>query len=90
MEHLDGLGPVYVEPVAVGILLKSSRTFAQLRPKHRWVARSFSLPRVVEHPKIARKVLPAGRRHRHAVTLRGPDDGDDDVRAGLTEAYCEP
>ena len=30
--HLRAVGPVHVEPVSVGILLKSSRTFAELRP----------------------------------------------------------
>ena len=29
MAHLDRVGPVHVEPVSVGIFLKSTRTFAQ-------------------------------------------------------------
>src|SRR5215210_5506171 len=41
MAHLDTVGPVHVEPVSVGIFLKRAQSFAQLRPKDRWVALSF-------------------------------------------------
>jgi len=56
MEHLATVGPVHVEPVSVGIFLKRSRSFAQLRPMTRWVALSFSLPRTVSH-----RLMSAGR-----------------------------
>ena len=55
--HLEGVGPVHVEPVSVGILLKHGRTFAELRPMRRWVAMSFTLQRVVEHPLIVRQPI---------------------------------
>ena len=35
--HLETLGDVHVEPVSVGIFLKRSRGFAQLRPKVNWI-----------------------------------------------------
>jgi hypothetical protein len=89
MAHLDTLGPVHVEPVSVGIFLKSPRKFAELRPMQRWVALSFSLPRTVDHPLITRKVLAYGNRRYHVVNLRGPDDLDDDIRGWLTEAYFD-
>ena len=38
MAHLRQVGPVHVEPVSVGIFLKRSRTFAELRPRTKWVA----------------------------------------------------
>ncbi len=41
MAHLDTVGPVHVEPVSVGIFLKRSQSFAELRPMLRWVALSF-------------------------------------------------
>ena len=47
MSHVSTLGPVHVEPVSVGIFLKRSQTFAELRPKDHWVALSFSLPHAV-------------------------------------------
>ena len=41
MAHVDGLGPVHVEPVSVGIFLKHGRRFAELRPmQNGWRCRS--------------------------------------------------
>jgi hypothetical protein len=87
MAHVTTLGPVHVEPVSVGIFLKRAQTFAQLRPRDRFVALSFSLPRKVAHDRITRKVVHYHGRYHHVANLRGPDDLDDDLRAYLTEAY---
>lgn len=89
MEHLETIGPVHVEPVSVGIFLKRSRTFAELRPKRDWVALSFLLSRVVHHPRMARKVIGSDRRKYHVVNLRGPEDLDDAIRDWLTESYLD-
>ncbi|HEY2814085.1 MAG TPA: DUF5655 domain-containing protein [Acidimicrobiales bacterium] len=89
MAHLETLGPIHVEPVSVGIFLKRSRTFAELRPMVRWVALSFRLNRNLEHSKIARRMKGSGAAVYLVVNLRDPDDVDDDVRAWLTEAYLE-
>jgi Domain of unknown function (DUF5655) len=89
MRHLRTVGPVHIEPVSVGIFLKRSRTFAELRPMRRWVALSFSLPRKVDHARITRKVVNYGGRFFHVVNLRGPDELDDEVRGWLTEAYLD-
>ena len=87
MEHVDGLGPVHVEPVSVGIFLKHGRRFAELRPMQKWVALSFSLRRRVSHRLIVRKPISYGGRYYHVANVRGPDDIDDDIRGWLTEAY---
>ncbi len=87
MEHLDTVGPVHVEPVSVGIFLKRAQTFAQLRPKDRWVALSFALPRREQHPCITRKVIEYGGRYWHIANVRSPDDLDHRLRGWLTEAY---
>ena len=87
MERLEGVGPVHVEPVSVGIFLKRAQTFAQLRPMRNWVALSFSLEREVRHRTIVRKVMPYGGRYWHVANLRGPSDLDDDLGDRLTEAY---
>jgi len=87
MAHVATLGPVHVEPVSVGIFLKRAQTFAQLRPKDRWVALSFSLPRVVSHERITRKVVDYHGRYYHVANLRNADDLDGRLRAWLTEAY---
>ena len=87
MEHLQTLGPVHVEPVSVGIFIKKSGGFIELRPMQRWVTLSFRLPRRVDHAKIARKPITVGQRTFHVVNLRTPEDVDHDVRAWLTESY---
>ncbi len=89
MTHLLDVGPVHVEPVSVGIFLKRSRTFAELRPMQQWVALSFSLSHVERHRLITRKVLDHGGRHYHVVNLRTPDDLDEAIRSWLTEAYLD-
>lgn len=87
LRHVSTLGPVHVEPVSVGIFLKRSQTFAELRPKDRWVALSFSLPHAVEHERITRKVVAYHGRYYHVANLRSPDDLDDRLRGWLTTAY---
>lgn len=87
MAHLDTVGPVHVEPVSVGIFLKRAQTFAQLRPKDRWVALSFSLTRKVDHERIIRKVIEYHGRYYHVANLRDAGDLDDRLRGWLTEAY---
>jgi hypothetical protein len=84
---LETLGPLHVEPVSVGIFLKRSTTFAQLRPMTRWEALYFALPRKLSHPRLARKVYSSPARHHHVVNLHSPDDVDDVVRGWLAEAY---
>ena len=87
MAHLETLGDVHVEPVSVGIFLKRSRGFAELRPKVNWIELSFGLARTVDHPKITRIMRASDTRTYHCVRLREPSDVDADVRDWLTEAY---
>ena len=87
MKHLDSVGPVYVEPVSVGIFLKHVGKFAELRPMQRWIALSFSLPRRVEHRTITRKVAQWHGRYYHVANLKEPEDVDDQLAGWLTEAY---
>jgi hypothetical protein len=87
MRHVNGLGPVHVEPVSVGIFLKRAGRFAQLRPMQRWVALSFSLPHRVQHRAITRKVIAYHGSYYHVANLRSPDDFDDELRDWITEAY---
>lgn len=86
MAHLDTLGPVHVEPVSVGIFIKSSRSFIELRPKTKWVAMSFPLPHAIDSPRIARRMKAANHTF-FVVNLREPADLDDTVKAWLTESY---
>lgn len=87
LARLDDIGPVHVEPVSVGIFLKRAQTFAELRPKTRWMAVSFGLPRSVHSARIARKVIPYGSRYWHVVNVRTPAEVDDELVGWLAEAY---
>jgi Domain of unknown function (DUF5655) len=83
LAHLESIGPVHIEPVSVGILLKRAGGFAELRPMTRWVALCFHAPATITHPRIARRP----DRGWHVVNLREPSDVDETVRGWLTDAY---
>lgn len=85
--HPD-VGPVHVEPVSVGIFLKRSRMFAELRPMTRWEAVTFLLPRTERSGRIARKVIEAGALRYHVVNVRTPEEVDDELLGWLAEAYA--
>jgi hypothetical protein len=89
MAALGDVGPIHVEPVSVGIFLKRSRSFAELRPMQKWVALSFSLSHAVHHRLITRKVVSYGGRRWHVVNLHSPADVDGDIRSWLIEAYLD-
>lgn len=84
---VQGFGPLYVEPVSVGIFFKRVRTFAQLRPMTKWVALSFVLPYDVTDARIARKVVGTPDRRHHVVNLRKPSEVDTTVARWLEAAY---
>lgn len=86
-EHFESLGQVIVEPVSIGILFKTLRTIAELRPMTKWVSLSFGLDRRAEHPCITRTTRGSGSGTWHGVRIFAPQDIDDTVRAWLTEAY---
>src|SRR5262245_54470532 len=87
LAYLESLGPIHVEPVSVGIFLKSTGSFVELRPKTKWIAMSFPLPYRLDHPRIARKMGGSGEKTYHVVNLREPDDFDDMVKEWLAESY---
>jgi hypothetical protein len=87
MAHLRDVGPVHVEPVSVGIFLKRSRTFAELRPMRRWVAVSFSLPHPARHRLVTRKLVHYNGRYFHVANVARPEDLDAGLMDLLTEAY---
>jgi hypothetical protein len=42
LAFLETLGPIHVEPVSVGIFLKTHRSFVELRPLTKWVNLGFA------------------------------------------------
>jgi hypothetical protein len=87
MAGLDGIGPIHVEPVSVGIFLKRARSFCELRPMTRWVAACFGMPRTLRSSRISRKVIDAGRLKWHYVNVKSADEVDDELIGWLAEAY---
>jgi Domain of unknown function (DUF5655) len=86
--HLEGVGPVHIEPVSIGIFFKRRRTVVQLRPMVRWVAVGFILHRRLDAARLSRKPSGSGSRWWHVVNVRTPEEVDDELRAWLTEAYA--
>jgi hypothetical protein len=87
MAYVETLGPVHADIVSVGVFLKNPRKFAELRPKDRWVAISFSLRRRAKHPTITRKVVEYGARYWHVANVREPGEVDAALLGLLAEAY---
>lgn len=89
LAHLETLGPMHVEPLSVGIFIKSAGSFVELRPMVRWVALLFPMSSRIDHPRIARKPILSGHRLYHAVNLQDASDVDNQVRTWLKESYAD-
>jgi hypothetical protein len=87
--HLEGLGPVEVEAVSVGVLVRGRRTFVELRPRRRGLRVSIVLPHDVESARVRTRVQSPAGWTAIFVDLLGPDDVDDQVRGWLTESHEE-
>ena len=87
LAHLESLGPMIVEPVSVGIFIKSEGSFVELRPQSKWVRLSFPLARRVSSPRMSRKPVGSGRKIFHFVNLSRPDEVDDELAGWLTESF---
>jgi hypothetical protein len=82
-----GITDIHVEPVSVGLFLKTPARFLQLRPMTRWVAVSFMLDREARHRTFTRQVKQYGDRWYHVANVTGPDDVDDALLDLLAEAH---
>lgn len=87
VEHLELLGDVRVEAVAVGIFYKRRRNLAELRPRADHLGLAMVLPAGRDHARFSRRTRMDGDRTSYSVPLRAPDDVDDEVRDWLTEAW---
>ncbi|WP_133848263.1 DUF5655 domain-containing protein [Labedaea rhizosphaerae] len=87
LDHLTSVGPVHVEPVSIGILLKCPATFGELRPMVRWEAVRFTLPAELHHPRLSRRMRTGVGRWWYGVNVREPSEVDDQLRDWLTQSY---
>ncbi len=86
-EHLQGLGDVIVDPLAIGILFKNGPMLCELRAKKKWTALGFFLRRRLTSNKLSRKVADYQGKFFHVINVDDPADIDDEILAWLTEAY---
>jgi hypothetical protein len=84
---LRKLGPVDIDPVGVGIMVKRARTFCELRPRRNAVELSFKLSEPLAHPRIRRVVRSSVHRLAYFVDLASAADVDAQIRSWLAESY---
>lgn len=78
---------VEIEAVSVGIRFKTSRTFAELRPRRNGLTLTPLLAREPRDRRM-RRALPTGAgRVAHVLALHDAEGVDGTVRGWLTEAY---
>lgn len=87
VDHLTSLGPVHADAVYVGVFLKRTQKFAEVRPKIRSLSLELVLPRTVASPRVAKRMTIAPTRIVHIVKLVDIAQVDDELRAWLTESY---
>jgi hypothetical protein len=84
---VEALKDVNVEPANIGLMIKRSRWFAELRPRRRWTVLSFAVPRRIDDPRIRSIVGMKARFSLHYVQLSRLEDVDRSVVGWILEAY---
>ncbi len=87
MRELSKLGPLDIDPVNVGIMVKRARTFCELRPRRGAVELSFKLSRPLADPRIRKTIRSSVHRIVHFVDLRSPRDVDRQIVGWLAQSY---
>lgn len=87
LERLKRLGEIDIDPVGVGIMVKRTRTFCELRPKRRGVELSFKLSHKFADRRIHRSFQSSPNRICYFVMLEEPEDVDDTLGGWLADAY---
>ena len=89
VSYLRKVGPVQLDPVSVGVMIKRNRTFAEVRAKKDCIVLGMLLSRVVEDRRIAKILRLSTHRTAHAVELARVADFDAVVRSWLKEAFLD-
>lgn len=82
-----GLEDIVVEAADVGLFFKTSRKFAQLRPRRKWLVLIVLLRRKLDDPRVRSTIRATNSAIAHNVRLETPEDIDEDVRGWLIESY---
>ncbi len=86
-DHLQQLGDVIVDPVAMGIMFKNGPMLCELRAKNKWTAVGFFLRRRLTSARLSRKVTDYQGKYFHVVNIDDATMVDDELLGWLTEAY---
>jgi hypothetical protein len=86
-EHLEALGDVRIEAVAVGVFYKRRYNLAELRGRADHLGLTLVLPASAEHARFSARQKMTGGRTCFKLPLRHPDEVDDQVRDWLTAAW---
>ena len=89
LRHLETLGPVHIDPVQIGVFLKSDRKLAELRPKQKWLSAYLYLAHRIDGPRVARIYESGATRFVNEIKLRTVEDVDDQFKTWLEEAFDE-
>ena len=89
LKALAKLGPLDVDPVGVGIMVKRTRTFCELRPRRDAVELSFKLSEPLSDPRIRKTLRSSTHRRAYFLNLRSPKDVDRQLLDWLALSYRE-
>ena len=89
LKALGKLGPLDIDPVSVGIMIKRARTFCELRPRRGAVGLSFKLSQPLADPRIRKTIDSSTHRRAHFVDLRSPRDVDKQLVTWLAQSYAQ-
>lgn len=78
---------VILEPTKAAVMIKRSRTFAEVKPTRDGVEVAFIVSRRVDDPRVVRTLDLTARRIVHVVAIAGVADVDEQVQSWLAEAY---
>ncbi len=85
---VDALGDdVRLEATKSAVMVKRSRTFAEVKPRKESVELSFIVSRRVADPRVTGTLDLTSTRIVHTVRMTSASELDDQVRQWLTEAY---
>ena len=86
--QVEALGDdVILEPTKAALMVKRSRTFAEVKPTRGSAELAFIVSRRVDDPRIVRTLDLTARRIVHVVAITGAADVDEKVQSWLAEAY---
>jgi hypothetical protein len=85
---LAGVGQIIIEPVGTSMMIKRTRTFAEVIFKRDVVEIAFLRSRGVESPRIVRMLQLSANRTAHVVRADDPAAVDEELCTWLTEAWA--